>query len=161
MRESNLKMYIPRELIDRFEAKNRLKDLSREIVSRVHTRNLSIGATEADIHRWSELVPAAEIIRRCFCAWNGYKLKQPIGKGTLVDQCQELVSSKIAMRKIRASRPSFNFIPHCFLFPTPSKNREINGGNFELLCPLRSQFYIDYCILEIPFDKALFSTDFL
>lgn len=97
------------------------------------TEDLSIDATRTDIER-SWLPRTMEIIRACFCARNGHKLRQPIGKGTPVDQCQELVF--IGKRKIRANVPLL--IPFLIVsLPTsPStKNREINGANFNFLLP--------------------------
>lgn len=71
-----------------------------------------------------------EIIRPCFCARNGHKLRQPIGKGTPVDQCQELVF--IEKRKIRVLVSFFNSIPHCLALSTKNHG-EINGANFNFL----------------------------
>ena len=57
------------------------------------------------------------------CARNGHKLRQPIGKGTPVDQCQQLVF--IEKRKIRVSSvsPFFNSIPHCLALSASTKSR--------------------------------------
>lgn len=94
------------------------------------TEDLSIDATRTDIER-SWLPRTMEIIRACFCARNGHKLRQPIG--TPVDQCQELVF--IGKRKIRSLVGVPFLIPFLIVSLPPRKIERLTEPISTFFCP--------------------------
>lgn len=113
-----------------FFSRDRIKKIHTHTHTHARTEDLSIDATRTDIER-SWLPRTMEIIRACFCARNGHKLRQPIG--TPVDQCQELVF--IGKRKIRSLVGVPFLIPFLIVSLPPRKIERLTEPISTFFCP--------------------------